>query len=166
MRGWPVRGIGLGGQKLADITTNNTFNNRTGDFQFDSNVEYRYIISRIIPNTLTLGGAVFVDAGNIWNIKNTTPGFTDSAQFKFQNFYKQLGVSAGTGFRLDFNYFVLRLDLGFRFKRPETSYINDGWHVPNIGFGDAFKKLFSGSIDNRKWRYENFNFTIGINYPF
>ena len=98
MRGWPVRGIGLGGQKLADITTNNTFNNRTGDFQFESNVEYRYIISRIIPNTLTLGGAVFVDAGNIWNIKNTTPGFTDSAQFKFQNFYKQLGVSAGTGF--------------------------------------------------------------------
>lgn len=166
MRGWPVRGIGLGGQKLADLTTNNTFNNRTGDLQFETNLEYRYIISRIIPNTLTLGGAVFVDAGNIWNIKNTTPGFTDSAQFKFQNFYKQLGVSAGTGFRLDFNYFVLRLDLGFRFKRPETSYINDGWHIPNIGFGDAFKKLFSGSFDNRKWRYENFNFTIGINYPF
>lgn len=166
MRGWPVRGIGLGGQKLADITNNNSFNNRTGDLQFESNVEYRYIISQIIPNTLTLGGAVFIDAGNIWNVKNSTPGIPDSAQFKIKNFYKQLGVSAGTGFRLDFNYFVLRLDLGFRFKRPETSYINDGWHVPNIGFKDAFKKLFSGSFDNRKWRYENFNFTIGINYPF
>lgn len=165
MRGWPVRGIGLGGQKLADLNNNN-FNDRTGDLQFESNVEYRYVISRIIPNTLTLGGALFIDAGNIWNLKSTTPGFTDSAQFKFKNFYQQLGVSAGTGFRLDFNYFVLRLDLGFRFKRPETSYINNGWHVPNIGFKDVFKKLFSGSFDNRKWRYENFNFTIGINYPF
>ncbi len=165
MRGWPVRGIGLGGQKLADLSDNN-FNDRTGDLQFESNVEYRYVISRIIPNTLTLGGALFVDVGNIWNVKNTTPGFTDSAQFKIKNFYQQLGVSAGTGFRLDFNYFVLRLDLGFRFKRPETSYINDGWHVPNIGFRDAFKKLFSGTYENRKWRYENFNFTIGINYPF
>jgi outer membrane protein insertion porin family len=88
----------------------------------------------------------------------------DSAQFKLKNLYKQLGVSAGTGFRLDFNYFILRLDLGFRFKRPELSYVNDGWKVPSIGFDDVFRKLFSKS--EREWRYENFNFTIGISYPF
>jgi outer membrane protein insertion porin family len=168
MRGWPVRGIGRGGQRLTDLQAN-LFNDRTGDMRLEGNVEYRYDIARIIPNTLTLRGALFIDAGNIWNIKNSNPnGSEDSAQFKLKNLYKQLGVSAGTGFRLDFNYFILRIDLGFRFKRPELSYINDGWKVPPIGFDDFLKKLFTrGTNDEyRKWRYENFNFTIGISYPF
>ncbi|MBS1757760.1 MAG: BamA/TamA family outer membrane protein [Bacteroidetes bacterium] len=166
MRGWPVRGIGRGGERLIPFDpTKYTFNDRTGDMRLEGNVEYRYDIARIIPNTLTLRGALFVDAGNIWNIKDLKPaGITDSAQFKLKNLYKQLGVSAGTGFRLDFNYFILRLDLGFRFKRPELSYINDGWKIPSIGFDDVLKKLFSKS--QRQWRYENFNFTIGISYPF
>ena len=65
----------------------------------------------LFSNAVTLKGALFADAGNIWNFKNTkTDGSTDSAQFKFKNVYKQLGVSAGTGFRLDFNYFLLRFD--------------------------------------------------------
>lgn len=169
MRGWPVRGIGLGGQSLIPYNPNAPgkyiFNDRTGDMRLEGNVEYRYDIARIIPNTLTLRGALFVDAGNVWNIKNSNPtGGVDSSQFKFTNLYKQLGVSAGTGFRLDFNYFILRLDLGFRFKRPELSYVNDGWKIPSIGFDDVFRKLFSKS--ERQWRYENFNFTIGISYPF
>jgi outer membrane protein assembly factor BamA len=137
--------------------------------QLEANIEYRYDIARIIPNTLTLRGALFVDAGNIWNFRNTkADGSEDSAQFQLKNLYKQLGVSAGTGFRLDFNYFVLRLDLGFRFKRPERFYINDGWQAPPLGFDDIFKKIFSrGANDEyRKWRYENFNFTIGVSYPF
>lgn len=169
MRGWPIRGIGVGGQPLAAYKSGTLFNDRTGDMQLEGNIEYRYEIARIIPNTLTLRGALFVDAGNIWNIRNSKrDGTADTAQFNIKNLYKQLGVSAGTGFRLDFNYFVLRLDLGFRFKRPELFYINDGWKAPNIGFDDFLKKIFSrGANDQyRKWRYENFNFTIGIGVPF
>ena len=167
MRGWPVRGIGRGGQKLAGFS--NAFNDRTGDMLLEGNLEYRYDIARIIPNTLTLRGALFIDAGNIWNFKNSAPpGRSDSSQFKFANLYKQLGVSAGTGFRLDFNYFILRIDLGFRFKRPELSYVNDGWKLPPLGIDDALKKIFTRGRNNeyRKWRYENFNLTIGISYPF
>jgi outer membrane protein insertion porin family len=164
MRGWPVRGIGRGGQKLTPFRSG-LFNDRTGDMQLEANFEYRYNIARIIPDLLTLKGALFIDAGNIWNLKDSRPGgVTDSAQFKFQNLYKELGISAGTGFRLDFNYLTLRFDFGFRFKRPELSYINSGWKAPTIGFNDAFQKLFNK--DYREWRYENFNFTIGINYPF
>lgn len=169
MRGWPVRGIGRGGQQLAIFSPGGTvFNDRTGDIQIEGNMEYRYDIARIIPNTLTLRGALFVDAGNIWNLKNAPAVGQDSAQFKFSNLYKQLGVSAGTGLRLDFNYFVLRIDLGFRFKRPETSYINNGWKLPPISFNDVLGKLFArGENDEyRKWRYENFNLTIGIGFPF
>ena len=170
MRGWPIRGIGPGGRELIPFNSTKTiFNDRTGDMQLEANIEYRYDIARIIPNTLTLRGALFIDAGNIWNLRNTkADGSEDSAQFQIKNLYKQLGVSAGTGFRLDFNYFVLRLDLGFRFKRPERFYINDGWQAPPLGFDDIFKKIFSrGANDEyRKWRYENFNFTIGVSYPF
>jgi len=168
MRGWPVRGIGRGGQMLP-VYKQNIFNDRTGDIQFEMNTEYRYDIARIIPNLLTLRGAVFVDIGNIWTIKNTKiDGSVDSALFRFKNLYKELGLSAGTGFRLDFNYVVLRFDFGFRFKRPELSTINSGWKAPSIGFDDAFRKIFTRGKDDeyRKWRYENFNFTVGISYPF
>ncbi|MEO6490605.1 MAG: BamA/TamA family outer membrane protein [Ferruginibacter sp.] len=170
MRGWPIRGIGIGGQAMAPYNNNSTFyNNRTGDIQLEGNVEYRYDIARIIPNTLTLRGALFIDAGNIWNTRNSKlDGTTDTTQFKFENVYRQLGLSAGTGFRLDFNYFVVRFDLGFRFKRPELYYVNSGWKAPSIGFSDFLPKIFTRGPNGeyRKWRYENFNFTIGISYPF
>jgi hypothetical protein len=169
MRGWPVRGIGRGSQPLAAFN-NNKFNDRTGDLQFETNLEYRYNILPIIPNTLMLKGSLFIDAGNIWNLRNSKPGGgTDSAQFQLKNFWREMGINAGTGFRLDFNYFVLRFDFGFRFKRPELSYVNDGWKIPALSFNDVLPKIFSKGGDSqeyRKWRYENFNFTIGINYPF
>lgn len=170
MRAWPVRGIGPGGNPLIPFSSTKTiFNDRTGDMQLEANIEYRYDIARIIPNTLTLRGAIFTDIGNIWNLKNTKNiGGTDTAQFNIKNLYRQLGVSAGTGLRLDFSYFVVRLDFGFRFKRPELFYQNDGWKAPSISFSDMFKKIFTkGDNDEyRKWRYENFNFTIGIGYSF
>jgi len=164
MRGWPLRGIGVGGKSMAAYGSNSGFNDRTGDIMIEGNAEFRYDIARIIPNTLTLRGALFVDAGNIWNLKSSIAGTEDSTQFKLKNFYKQLGVSAGTGFRLDFNYFILRFDFGFRFKRPELYYINDGWKAPSIGFDNFISRIFSAN--DRKWRYENFNFTVGISYPF
>ena len=168
MRGWPVRGIGRGSQPLAPYATNR-FNDRTGDIQFETNLEYRYNIAQIIPNTMLLKGALFIDAGNVWNMRNSKGGGTDSAQFQFRNLWRDLGINAGTGFRLDFNYFVIRLDLGFRFKRPEMAYENGGWKIPALSFNDVFQKIFAKGGDEetyRKWRYENFNFTIGINYPF
>ena len=170
MRAWPVRGLGPGGRPLVPFSSTKTiFNDRTGDMQLEMNMEYRYTIARIIPNTLTLRGALFADIGNIWNLKNTkTDGSADSAQFNFKNLYSQMGVSAGTGLRLDFSYFVLRLDFGFRFKRPELYYQNNGWKAPSIGFDDFLQKIFTRGKDDeyRKWRYENFNFSIGIGYWF
>ncbi len=176
MRGWPVRGIGRGAQALAPYGST-TFNDRTGDLQLESNIEYRFTIAQIIPNSLVLRGALFADIGNVWNVRNTNPsGGTDSTQFKFKNLYKELGVALGTGFRLDFNYFILRFDFGFRVKRPDVTKDN-GWQFPAI----SLKNLFGRGVeipdpanpgktynDNRyrKWRYENYNLTIGISYPF
>jgi outer membrane protein insertion porin family len=166
MRGWPVRGIGLGSQPLAPRSASN-FNDRTGDFQIELNGEFRHNIARLYKNFITLKGAIFADAGNIWNIKapsSSASGLEDLSQLKAKNFYKELGLSAGYGFRLDFSYLIIRTDFSFRFKRPETSDINNGWKAPNIGFNDGFRKIFGSEF--RDWRYENFNFTLGINYPF
>ncbi len=178
MRGWPVRGIGQGARPLPGYRTT-TFNDRTGDVKLEGNYEYRYDIAQIIPNALTLKGALFIDAGNIWNFRNTRPGGgEDSLQFMLKNVYKQLGVAVGTGFRLDFNYFLIRLDLGFRVKRPDVKN-NDGWQLPDINFNNLFRRgkmvpdLSTPDPNDKvnderykKWRYENFNFTIGIGVPF
>jgi outer membrane protein insertion porin family len=161
MRAWPVRGIGRGAQPIAKFDKN-IFNDRTGDIQLEGNIEYRYNIAQLIPNSLVLKGAVFMDVGNVWNLRSSKPNNqTDSAQFNIKNVYNELGVAIGTGFRLDFTYFVLRFDLGFRFKKPDVIE-NNGWQIPNI----TYKNILSGNEENRLWRHENFNLTIGINYAF
>jgi outer membrane protein insertion porin family len=161
MRGWPVRGIGVGGQALAPYS-DSLFNDRTGDIQLEGNVEYRFNVAPLFSNAILFKMALFADVGNVWNFKNTKPdGSPDTTQFRFQNLYRQLGVSSGLGFRFDFNYFLIRFDIGFRFKRPDVIK-NDGWQIPAI----SFKNLFGTSLGNRIWRYENFNATIGIDYPF
>lgn len=161
MRGWPIRGIGPGARPLG-TGTNFISNDRTGDIRFEVNAEYRRDLFQIIPNTLMLKWALFTDIGNVWNFRNTNPrGGADSLQFNFKNFYKQLGVDVGTGFRFDFKFAILRLDLGFRFKKPDIAK-NDGWEIPDINYNNLFKK----GDEYRKWRYENFNFSIGLSYPF
>ncbi|HUZ60439.1 MAG TPA: BamA/TamA family outer membrane protein [Hanamia sp.] len=163
MRGWPVRSIGVGGQELAPYqTTGIRFNDRTGDIQLEGNAEYRFNVAPLFSNAVLFKMSVFTDVGNIWNFKNTTSnGGYDTTQFKFKTLYKQLGVSSGVGFMFDFTYFIIRFDAAFRFKRPDVLE-NDGWQFPDINFSN----LFGSSYDNRLWRYENFNATIGIGYAF
>ncbi len=174
MRGWPIRGIGPGSKALAPYNPKSlSLNDRTGDVKIEINGEYRYDIMQIIPNSLVLRGALFIDAGNVWNFKNSRfDGGPDSLQFNFSRLYQQLGVTAGTGFRFDFNYFLVRFDLGFRFKRPDIAK-NNGWQIPDITFNNLFKKggqveIAPGEFGNRNriWRYENFNLSIGLSYPF
>ena len=167
MRAWPIRGIGPG-SKTQPAYLDRSLTDRTGDIRLEANLEYRHDLWQILPNSLTLKWAVFADVGNIWNYRNTVPGGGyDSTQFQFKNIYKQLGVAMGAGLRLDFNYVLMRFDFGFRFKRPELAE-NNGWKAPDIGFNDMFGKIFGrGPNDEyRKWRYENFNFSIGLSYPF
>ncbi len=165
MRGWPIRGIGRGSQKLNVLTGNNNFNDRTGDMQLEFNYELRHNIANLYSNIISLKGAVFADVGNIWNIRNSNPtGGPDETQFKIKNLGKDVGISAGYGLRFDFTYLIARFDFGFRFKRPETSDINNGWKAPDLSFADVFQKILSKEY--RQWRYENFNFSFGINYPF
>ena len=70
------------------------------------------------------------------------------AQFRPGEFYKQLALGTGTGFRFDFTYFIFRLDLGMKVRDPAQAEYN-GW-IPG----------------HRKLKGSDFNLSFAIGYPF
>ena len=116
VRGWSVRRLGPG--KFKGTDGNIDFINQTGDMRLDLNLEYR---TKLLWK---LGAALFVDAGNIWTLREYAdqPG----GQFRFNDFYEQIAVSYGLGLRLNLDYFILRLDLGMKAINPV--YDNDEEH--------------------------------------
>ncbi len=165
MRAWPLRSIGPGTSPLDTRRGRSQFFSRSGDMILEANVEYRYNIATILPNTFVIRGALFTDIGNVWNFQNRSNQNNDTVVFRLKNFYRDLGVSVGSGFRFDFvGLFLLRVDFGFRVKNPALpfSQTNNGWRIPDINIAN----IFGNKEANRQWRYENFNFSLGINYPF
>ena len=108
VRGWSVRGLGPG--RFAGKNGTIDFINQTGDMKLDLNMEYR---ARLFWK---FTGALFVDAGNIWTIRNYTdqPG----GQFKFDRFWEEIAVAYGLGLRLNFDFFILRFDFGMKAVNP------------------------------------------------
>jgi len=165
MRAWPLRSIGPGASPLEKRSGRGQFFSRSGDILFETNAEFRYDIVTIIPNTFVIRGALFTDIGNIWNFQKESNRNNDTVVFRWRNFYRDLSVSTGTGFRFDFiGLFMLRLDFGLRVKNPALPFSekNDGWRWPAVNFA----RVFGGKEEHKQWRYENFNFSLGINYPF
>lgn len=110
VRGWGVRTLGPG-----SYNSNNSLSNfiyQCGDIRFDVNLEYRAKLFWVVE----LG--LFIDAGNIWTIKDyeDQPG----GVFKFNKFYEQIACSYGAGIRLDFKYFLVRVDMGMKAHNPAS----------------------------------------------
>ncbi len=108
VRGWSVRGLGPGRFTGSDGRVD--FIRQTGDMKLDLSGEYRTHLF------WKLDGAVFIDAGNIWTLRDYSeqPG----GQFKINTFWKQIAVAYGLGLRLNFGYFILRLDGGMKAVNP------------------------------------------------
>ncbi|MBU6262921.1 MAG: BamA/TamA family outer membrane protein [Bacteroidetes bacterium] len=121
MRAWGLRQLGLGSSVFSD-TVNSTYRDRFGDMQLETNIEYRFTVADF--ESVKIGGAVFADIGNIWNVKKNAT--EPDAQFTLKNFGKDLAVGIGTGLRFDFSYFLLRFDLAYRVKDPARQQ-NNGW---------------------------------------
>ncbi len=133
VRGWSVRELGPGTFRGNDGRID--FINQTGDMKLDINLEYR---ARLFWK---LDGAAFVDAGNIWTMRayDEQPG----GQFRIDSFWRQIAVSYGLGIRLNFDYFILRLDGGMKAVHP--SYTDSRRHFPIIhpNFGRDFTLHFA-----------------------
>jgi hypothetical protein len=121
MRAWGLRQLGLGASVFSD-TVNSSYRDRFGDMQLETNIEYRFTVADF--SSVKIGGAVFADIGNIWNIKKNAT--EPDAHFTFKNFGRDLAIGVGTGLRFDFSYFLLRFDLAYRVKDPARQQ-NNGW---------------------------------------
>lgn len=156
MRAWPLRQLGLGSSLLSD-TSSSIFRDRYGDFQFETNLEYRFQMAHF--SAVNINGAFFTDIGNIWNLRTDLQN--PQSLFDFKNLYSDLAVAFGTGLRLDFNFFIIRFDLGFKLKDPARPN-NKGW----ASIEDA--------LSLRNWDYANtdsqprYNYALqlGIGMPF
>ena len=118
VRGWSVRSLGPG--KFIGRDGRIDFINQTGDMKLDLNLEYRASLF------WKFGGALFIDAGNIWTLRDyeDQPG----GQFKISEFWQQIAVSYGLGLRLNFDYFVVRFDIGMKAVNP--AYEDEKDHFP------------------------------------
>ena len=144
LRAFRARSIGPGSFDVASTNTNTFLPDQSGDFKLEFNTEYRAKIYGLLK------GALFLDAGNIWLLKENTDKPGAKLSKKFLN---ELAVGAGAGLRFDFSFLILRTDFAFPIRK---SYLPDGnrWVVDQINFG-------SGA-----WRKENLIFNLAIGYPF
>lgn len=113
VRGWDVRTLGPGAYPGRNSVSD--FINQCGDVRFITSAEYRAKLFWVIE----LGA--FVDIGNIWTIRSYP--YQPGGVFRFNEFYKQLAGAYGLGLRLDFDYFLLRFDLGMKAHNPARGEI-------------------------------------------
>ncbi|WP_397445552.1 BamA/TamA family outer membrane protein [Polaribacter sp. R77954] len=130
IRAWQTYELGPGSRN-----TGLEFN--IGSFKFLTSAEYRFDVVSMLK------GALFIDAGNIWDI-SSSDFVEDDAKFKGFSSLKNIAVGSGIGARLDFNFLIVRFDVGFKTYEPY--------------------------LDGNKW-FRNYNFNsavynVGINYPF
>lgn len=117
VRGWNVRELGPGSYH----NSNATFYNHSGDIRLDANAEYR---SKVFWKFEL---AAFVDAGNVWTVRNYED--QSGGLFKFDSFYKQIALAWGLGVRLDFDYVLIRLDCGWKAYDPADNTGLTKWQI-------------------------------------
>jgi outer membrane protein assembly factor BamA len=118
IRGWSESTLGPG--KYQRIDDKRRDYNQVGDIKLDMSMEYRAKMFWVLE------GAAFLDAGNIWTIKDyeTQKGGT----FKFDSFMNQIAIAYGLGLRFDFSFFIARVDFGVKLFDPVRTR-REQWRV-------------------------------------
>lgn len=143
MRAWRARSLGPG----SFYDSQNRFD-KIGDVQLEGNVELRF------PLISWVEGALFVDAGNVW-LLNDDP-LRPGGQFS-NDFLNDLAVGGGLGIRMDLDFFIIRLDLGIPLRNPAIQ-MNDS--------SLEFNPWIFQSYKNNEKRFFDYQFNLGIGYPF
>ena len=104
---------------------------QNGEIRFVCNLEYRH---RLFGN---LHGAIFLDAGNVWNFDdNFEEDFKEivdfNTKFRFKDFLRELAVGTGIGLRYDLDFLVLRLDWGIGLHVPYKTDKSGFYNMPNF----------------------------------
>jgi len=131
LRGWNIRSLGPGSMRKDSVTS---FVHQAGDIRMDASVEYR---SKLFWKFEL---AVYVDAGNIWTIHKYD--YQPRGNFDFGRFYNEIAISYGLGLRLDFDYFLIRLDSGIKAYDPQETGIRR-WAISHPNFNNNFAWHFA-----------------------
>ncbi len=142
MRAWGIRLLGPG----STLLYRDSVPVRFGDFQFETNLEYRFPLFKI--GNYSVNSCLFTDIGNVWFIRKN-PDFPDGT-ITARKFFKDLAVGIGTGLRFDFDFLLIRFDYGVRVKNPSPQPDRED----SQGKWFYNFKPFSGILQ------------LGVNYPF
>jgi outer membrane protein assembly factor BamA len=117
-----MRGVGPGNAQFT--SRDESYLAQVGEMKLVMNLEWRY---RLFGS---LYSAIFLDAGNVWDVKSTTKKDQPGAHFKMKNMFKEMALGTGVGIRYDFDFLVLRLDWGVGLHMPydtgRSGYFNIG----------------------------------------
>src|SRR5690606_32309660 len=121
------------------------------DIHLEGNFEYRFDFLDFIE------GALFVDAGNIWlmNPSNSRPGGDFSTEF-----WKDIAIGGGIGFRIDLDFFIVRLDFATKLRDPALP-AGEKWFYEEHTTHDMLREEL-----NLKPYRGGINVNFGIGYPF
>lgn len=142
IRAWSIRELGPGGYRHTESSDSNSPFYQTGDIRLEMNAEYRFDMFWLIE------GAIFLDMGNIWTLKEDIASRPNTQISK--DFYKQIAIGTGFGFRFDLDFFIMRVDLGYPLRNNYKNHKNSYWRY--------------SSLEELTLRDVNFNIAIG--YPF
>lgn len=182
IRAWLPRRLGAGSSIPYPLPDNNQIpnfqNNRPGQFRYDFEQPGDILIegsAELRTHLFHLGGdingALFVDAGNVWTLRNNPRRTGENIS---PGFIRQIAVGSGVGLRIDFSFFIIRLDGAIKVYDPARYYIydaerNNGYVIEGKRTGDfvderfflpkfRFDKMFKGP--------NPLVINFGIGYPF
>ncbi len=178
VRAWRPRRLGLGSIPPALSTDPNYRGNpvddglynyqleKPGEILFEGSMELRSKLFGFV------GGAIFVDAGNVWLFSQQTRENPDTGEqepvagnskFRLDSFYKELGIGTGFGLRFDFTFLVLRFDVGIKVYDPGRP-VGQRFVLDEAKF---FKPFATRTPEGNYTNYrEPVIYNIGIGYPF
>jgi outer membrane translocation and assembly module TamA len=149
IRAWRARSLGPGSFQSS---FGESFD-QIGDKQLEGNIEWRFNVIKMV------NAALFVDAGNIW-LRKADPR-RPLAEFDLDRFHKEIAVGTGLGIRVDFNFFIIRLDAGLKLRDPKFGQ-EGRWVIRHV-FDDKWKENYTDYFGHK---YSFVNLNLGIGYPF
>ena len=135
IRGWSSKTLGPGSSYSDNSQEEKFFKEKPGEFIIQGSLELRQHLIGFLE------GAFFIDIGNIWMLQKTSE---DGADFDFSRFYKEIAISSGLGIRLNFDFLIVRVDVGVKIYDPASL----------IGFDNLLKNIFEPTVN------------FGLGYPF
>lgn len=136
IRAFRARSIGPGSN--VPETSGGFLPDQSGDIKLEFSTEYRAKIYSVV------NGAVFLDAGNIWNLnakeKDGTPA--DDRNFS-KKFYEEIAVGAGFGLRFDLSFLILRTDFAVPLRLPYGP-VSERWQWDRINLKSGVFNLAIG----------------------